>query len=272
MLPFVSAFCLMEGMEGYRRYTPHVARRDTPEESLAWLVVVKEGLRTRKRYGDKRATTRCCGSPRSPFPARPKDTRLVGMDQTGGRTHDPTGDQTRTPYDRTVDHPDELTTVTVSDAAELLGLSTEAVRMRVKRGTLASTKIGGTVYVLLDGPNERPNVKPNARPNSRTNDRPNPRPNIEAAPVVANLQEHNADLRDQVEHLRRELDTRNEELRRKDTIIMAMTQRIPELETAPEPRDARETASEPQSSSPAPYDQDGSQEKPSWWRRFFGFV
>jgi len=228
--------------------------------------VVKEGLRTCEECGVRHATTTtCCASPRSAFPACPKGTRLVDMDPTSGLTHDPTDDQTRSPYDRTVDHPDELTTVTVSDAAELLGLSTEAVRMRVKRGTLASTKIGGTVYVLLDGPSERPNVKPNAR----TNDRANPRRNIEAAPVVANLQEHNADLRDQVEHLRRELDTRNEELRRKDTIIMAMTQRIPELETAPEPRDAPETVSEHRSSTPTPRDQDEPQERRSWWRRIF---
>src|SRR3712207_7644311 len=40
--------------------------------------------------------------------------------------------------------------LTVADAARLLGLSAEAVRMRIKRGTLASEKVGGTVYVLLD--------------------------------------------------------------------------------------------------------------------------
>jgi hypothetical protein len=165
------------------------------------------------------------------------------MDPTRGRTHEPTSDQTGSPYDRTGDHTAELTTVTVA-AAELLGLTTEAVYMRVKRGTLASTKVGGTVYVLLDRPNERPNIKPNAGPNSRTIGRPNPRPNVEPDPAVANLREHNADLRDQVEHLRRELDTRNEELRRKDTILMAMTQRIPELDAAPEPRNDPEAASE----------------------------
>src|ERR671921_166761 len=155
-----------------------------------------------------------------PFPTCSKGTRLVGMDPTRGLTNELTGDLTLPPSNRTGDPTDELTTVTVAEAAELLGLSTEAVRMRVKRGTLVSTKIGGTVYVLLDGPN------------------------VETGPVVANLQEHNADLRNQVEHLRRELDTRNEELRRKDTIIMAMTQRIPELEAAPESLQSPVTAEE----------------------------
>jgi excisionase family DNA binding protein len=193
------------------------------------------------------------------------------MDPTRGRTYDQTHDQTRSPYDRTGDHTDELTTVTVAEAAELLGLSTEAVRMRVKRGTLVSTKIGGTVYVLLNGPNERPNVKPNAGPNNGPNERPNPRPNVETGPMVANLQEHNADLRDQVEHLRRELDTRNEELRRKDTIIMAMTQRIPELEPAPEPRDAPETASEGVGGREVSRESQEPAERRSWLQRFFGF-
>ncbi len=193
------------------------------------------------------------------------------MDPTRGRTHDPTDDRTRARYERTGDHTDELTTVTVADAAELLGLSTEAVRMRVKRGTLASTKIGGTVYVLLDGPNERPNVKPNARPNTGTNGRPNSRLNVDTAPMVANLHAHNTDLRDQVEHLRRELDTRNEELRRKDTIIMAMTQRIPELESASEPGDASETASNNTGRGDVPLEPQEPAQRPSWlYRLFFG--
>jgi excisionase family DNA binding protein len=193
------------------------------------------------------------------------------LDPTRGRTHDPTDDRTRSRYERTGDHTDELTTVTVADAAELLGLSTEAVRMRVKRGTLASTKMGGTVYVLLDGPNERPNAKPNAGPNIGTNGRPNPRPNVETTPMVANLREHNADLRDQVEHLRRELDTRNEELRRKDTIIMAMTQRIPELEAPQEPQDGPEKAAEHPGRGEGPEDQREPAERRPWLHRIFGF-
>jgi excisionase family DNA binding protein len=195
------------------------------------------------------------------------------MDPTRGLAHDPTDDQTRAPYDRTEDptedRTDELTTVTVADAAELLGLSTEAVRMRVKRGTLASTKIGGTVYVLFDELNERPNVKPNVRPNKGTNGRPNPRPNVDTAPMVANLQAHNTDLRDQVEHLRRELDTRNEELRRKDTILMAMTQRIPELEAVSEPRDASETASRNTGRGDVPPEPQEPVQRRSWLYRFF---
>src|SRR5829696_2539111 len=38
---------------------------------------------------------------------------------------------------------------TVAEAADMLGITTGAVRNRLSRGTLPSTKEGGTVYVLL---------------------------------------------------------------------------------------------------------------------------
>jgi hypothetical protein len=53
-----------------------------------------------------------------------------------------------------------------------------------------------------------------------------------------------------------------------------MAQRIPELEPAsnasPEPRQSPQTSSEHHGDSTAKSD-DGGAEKPSWWRRFFGF-
>jgi hypothetical protein len=39
---------------------------------------------------------------------------------------------------------------TVAEAAEVLQLSADAVRSRIKRGSLQSAKEGNTVYVLLD--------------------------------------------------------------------------------------------------------------------------
>src|SRR5215217_4486888 len=48
--------------------------------------------------------------------------------------------------------------VTVPEAAELLGITAEAVRMRIKRGTLRSERQGGRVFVLLgqSQPTDRP--------------------------------------------------------------------------------------------------------------------
>ena len=44
------------------------------------------------------------------------------------------------------------------EAAELLGITVEAVRMRIKRGTLRSERQGGRVFVLLgqSQPTDRP--------------------------------------------------------------------------------------------------------------------
>ncbi len=79
------------------------------------------------------------------------DTVCTLSDMGEGHTKQPGGDRA------TTEQPPEPPTVhirrrlTVSEAADELGISAEAVRSRVKRGTLRSTKEGGTVYVLLPG-------------------------------------------------------------------------------------------------------------------------
>jgi hypothetical protein len=188
---------------------------------------------------------------------------------TAGRSTLPVMDPTSDPTsDRATDPTTDPITVTVADAAKLLGLSTEAVRMRVKRGTLASTRVAGTVYVLLSQPNAGPNAQPNGRPNAQPNGGPNDRPNDQTALVRS--------LEDQVAYLRRQLATRDEELRRKDHLLAAALERIPELLPSPdaEPREAHQTvAEEPDIEEHRPAT-DGAQEgseRRSWWRQFFGF-
>ena len=186
------------------------------------------------------------------------------MDPTTDLSVDPTPDPTT-----------DALTVTVSDAAKLLGLSSEAVRMRVKRGTLSSTRIAGSVYVVLERPNPEPhgpNVGPNDQPNPRLNGSvggPNGRTN--GHPDVGNASGALLAAKDEtISHLRRELDARNEELRRKDTIIMTLAQRVPELEAA---QNGQQAAQEPPRRGTAGVEdgerlQDGSGR--SWWRRLFG--
>jgi hypothetical protein len=113
---------------------------------------------------------------------------------------------------------DDRTRVTVAQAAKLLGLSAEAVRSRLQRGTLKSEKVGGTVYVLLDTDQARPSDDQSLDHTAVQTTAPTP----DDAHLVASLEE-------QVSFLRSELVTRNEELRRKDHIIAALTERIPEL-------------------------------------------
>ena len=136
----------------------------------------------------------------------------------------------------------------VAGAAEALGISQAAVRARIHRGTLKTERENGTVYVWVD-------VEQYAE--QHAND----------APEVADvLREQNGDLREQIEFLR-------DELRRKDTIIMAMTQRIPELEPAQERAEAPETTTEQPGRVESHPSSGGAQEgseRVSWWRRMLG--
>jgi hypothetical protein len=151
---------------------------------------------------------------------------------------------------------------TVAEAAEVLGISAEAVRGRVRRGTLPVEREGGTVYVLLEDrtTGDQPRT---------TTDQPPDRTDL----LIAELQ-------DRV----RSLEEANRENRR---IIAALTQRIPELE-APQPRESPESPgpsegtrapqsvweslreeperAEPRSSTPGAQE---ATERP-WWRRIFG--
>src|SRR5947209_3907823 len=104
--------------------------------------------------------------------------------------------------------------MTVAHAAEVLGISAEAVRQRVRRGTLPTEKdADGSVFVLINAERTRTDTDGTA---DGTTDK---------ALIAAHL-DH---ALDEIKFLREELLTRNEELRRKDHIIAALTERIPEL-------------------------------------------
>ena len=106
------------------------------------------------------------------------------------------------------DQPPTYRRVTVREAAKLLGISPEAVRARIKRGTLRKDKgLDGTVFVRLDAEQTRSN-------GDRSSDE---------SDVSADHMRLVATLEEQVSFLRAELVTRNEELRRKDHIIAALT-------------------------------------------------
>lgn len=84
-----------------------------------------------------------------------------------------------------------------------------------------------------------------------------------------------ADLRDRVAFLERQLEGRAEEIRRRDHIIAALTERIPSAIEAPEhekpPSAPESTVEEPTRVTPSGAGgprEEGSQR--SWWRRAFG--
>jgi hypothetical protein len=135
----------------------------------------------------------------------------------------------RTPYRRRA---------TVADAAEILGISAEAVRARIRRGSLPVEREGGTVYVLLEEGDQTGTY------GDQTPDRTDL--------LIAELQ-------DRI----RSLEEANRENRR---IIAALTQRIPAIEAPEGDEVAPQTPAEPpEGGEPRP-----ATEGRSWWRRMFG--
>ena len=112
--------------------------------------------------------------------------------------------------------------LTVAEAAASLGITEGAVRSRIKRGTLPTTKEGGTVFVLLGGGTSQANHPPNAG-------------------VPGDQSELIVSLQDQIRYLREQLDAereaRTEERRRHDTVVAQLTSKIPAIE-APHPQEA----------------------------------
>ncbi len=158
------------------------------------------------------------------------------------------------------DIPNEIP-LPVPEAAEALGISPEAVRNRLSRGTLRSEKRAGRVFVLID----RDMVRPTER---YTGDTPTDTTGLVDA------------LRQQIASLERQLEVSNEANREHRRIIAGLVQRIPELEAAPEPRDEPETVAESSRRTDAPEEPTEAQEaawepegteRRSWWRRWFGF-
>jgi hypothetical protein len=145
------------------------------------------------------------------------------------------------------------TRVTIREAAMLLGISEGAVRKRVDRGSLRHDKgTDGKVYVYLTGQTSR-----GTHGDDRGDD-------------VSTPLESNA----LTSEMRSRIDFLEEELRRKDAILMNMTEAMKALtapqEASPEATGASVTPSE---NGNGGADSDGMEEaetRPSWVRRFFG--
>ncbi len=136
---------------------------------------------------------------------------------------------------------------TVSEAAGALGISAEAVRSRLKRGTLRSVKDGATVYVLLTPDQSRPDTDQIPPGHDQTGDQ---------TELVAVLREQLAAEREA-----------NRENRR---IIIALTSRIPELEAPRESPTPPPEASEGTTPQPEREAAEESAQRAPWWRGWFG--
>jgi excisionase family DNA binding protein len=147
---------------------------------------------------------------------------------------------------------DVLDRLTVAQAADRLGVTQDAVRKRIARGTIRHEKdYEGHIFVYLD----------TFEGESKT-DQDNGQDVGSKTVSDASQDKYTRSLEDQVDFLRRELE-------RKDTIIMSLTQRIPELEASPEPREGHVTASEAADKSTPPLEQQEPSQRRTWLHRFF---
>ncbi len=159
------------------------------------------------------------------------------------------------------DRPPPGRRVTVSEAAAVMGISVEAVRGRIKRGTIGHERDGDRVYVILDADQA-------ATGRDQGDDQATDRPELVEL------------LRAQVEDLRAERDAWRDQARRSDYMASAHFERTRELEGRLRELEAgppTASSSEPRESdvSPGPtrtpYDgQQTSAQRRPWWRRMFG--
>jgi hypothetical protein len=172
--------------------------------------------------------------------------------------------------------------VTVAEASEILGITAEAVRTRIKRGRLDSVKEPpdrtGTVFVLLEADQTRPSIDPTLQSQDQTSDQTRPDEGL-----VEALREQVAYLQGVIATRDRELEQRAEEIRRRDAALEREQQlaaifadRLRELE-APAPSSEARESPQPAKEEPERADshsavggtQEGVQRRP-WWRRIFG--
>jgi hypothetical protein len=156
------------------------------------------------------------------------------------------------------DRPETRRRYTVTEAAEILGITVEAVRGRIKRGTIEHERTDEGVFVWID--TDRPTTS--SRPvEDRLDDR---------VRLVEALREQVADLRAQ---LAAERDANSENRR----LLAAALERIPAIEPpeTPEPPESVSEASDTAEAQSAPEGQQEQASRPqeeqrSWWRRLFG--
>ncbi len=138
--------------------------------------------------------------------------------------------------------------LSLKEAAEVLGISEDGVRKRVKRGSIPHDRDeDGKLYVYLDASKTEPEMSVDASGDS----------------VHQELVE---ELRDRIRYL-------EEESRRKDHLRAAALERIPAIEASssePESPEAAPETSDTTKPRSATEEQQEQTTRRSWWRRWFG--
>jgi hypothetical protein len=156
------------------------------------------------------------------------------------------------------DTPIDISRYTVPEAAQALGISPEAVRNRLSRGSLKSIKEKGSVYVLLSDDMVQSTGDTSHDRSRYTTDTPH-----DISGEIAGILSAKDET---IRVLKEQLDAEREANRENRRIIAGLVQRVPELEPASEPQESPETASVGAEGVEVPFEE----KQRSWWRRFFG--
>jgi hypothetical protein len=152
----------------------------------------------------------------------------------------------------------EMARHTVAEAADMLGISTGAVRNRLSRGTLRSTKESGTVYVLL--------------PDDMSRDAERDADDTPGGIPPSDRDVLTSELRDRLRYVEGQLEAERQAHAEARRIIAGLVERIPAIEAPQEASGASETVEEkPERAEPhstTVESQEGTQRP--WWRRVLG--
>jgi len=145
----------------------------------------------------------------------------------------------------------DLDRLTVAEAAGALGISQDAVRKRIARGSISHDRDeSGRVYVYLS---------PSETVHKTDQD------NVQDDATKTVQDAYIRSLEDQIAFLRGELE-------RKDAILLNLTDRIPELEAPSEARESPTAVTEQPGRVEAQAQVEGAQESVQrpWWRKLIG--
>ncbi len=150
--------------------------------------------------------------------------------------------------------------VSVYEAAEVMGVTVDAIRKRISRGTIQHERDEeGRVWVLLDADQD-------ATSKARDNDRSQ----SDAATLISEMRDRIDSLEHQLERVQAQAEERDRENRR---LLAAALERIPPQLEAPEsPETVEEAPDRAEPRSAARGAQEGTQRPRSrpWWRRIIG--
>ncbi len=155
--------------------------------------------------------------------------------------------------------PDQSASLPLTDAAAALGISENALCLRIRRKQVDAHKRDGRWHVVVD---KSPDESVTSPDHSVTTP-------VDQPETVAALRDTVAILQPDVDFLRRELETRTDELQRRDVLLREALGRIPALaqgETRIDPQeDSPERHQATEKTNPTP---NTLQPQRSWWSRW----